>query len=93
MPKIIQTGATITLSDLRVEEIKFSWQMEPVVPATDPATYAEVFHCHVTYSRVKDDGVTYDRVVREVTPGGAIITSLETYRTNQRTAQRTAEGI
>ena len=25
MPKTIQTGETITLSDLRVEEVTFSW--------------------------------------------------------------------
>lgn len=93
MPKTITTGETITLTDLRVEQVTFSWVHEPVDPPTNPPTTKEVLHVHVVYSRVKTDGSVHDTVVREVTPGAALIASLEAYRANQTTGQRTAEGI
>ncbi len=93
MPKTIQTGETVTLSDLRVEQVTFSWAQETVEPETDPPTTKEVLHVHVAYARMKDDGSVHDRAVREVTPGQAVIDALNTYRNNQRTANRTAEGI
>lgn len=87
MPKVIQTGESVTLSGVQVRDITFRY-VQP-----DSEKSGVVLSQTVTYWRLHEDGTPYDLVSVEGTVPDDVAAVLAPYWTEQETAVKTAEQL